>query len=605
MSNQATGSRRRFLKQVGLAGAALSTGMPTVKAQTAAIGNGPRTISVNLQPHSTQAQIHFIHGANGCSKKLLPGFPDLDDQFNAMGVVDIRTHDWFGVCDLDGKIDPANIVQPVFASSSGDKSKAQTLLADIANKRTMVLDAAAGSGLNFAPSDVYLKTVQQKVKNAEILFRIGRSLGASNVFPTSGAALDTYTSLVKQLVQRYGIDYARYGLPRPIKYWEVGNEPDISIFFEGSAGDYNHFFETIFNAIKSVDPAAKVGANGAARVPNPDQQYITGFLDYCNSHGIKLDFFSWHHYTKRTMDPYDYFVLGQRIRKNLRDYRFDQAESFLTEWNMTATVSEQYVSAVQAPTAAGFICSALTYMQDAGIDKAYFYRCDGLHLGMFNQESTYTYAAKAYLAFNQLRATPYRLAAESVGRPPNNGSEPDIGQDTLGFTVLAGTDQPLGQGGARKLQILLSNYQIDPNYDDSYNGTMYRQYAIDISKDADHVDAGLYYGGEDPSQLNNSNSASIEGGLVNPSGHVPNQVLSYSDNNGLILNVNVPASAGYSRYQASFAWITESANLNSAALDVLSGAPAVSGSIPSHGTISISRPELVPGRVLLVTLELS
>ncbi|WP_243465270.1 hypothetical protein [Photorhabdus temperata] len=42
-----------------------------------------------------------VNGLNGVPKSLAPGFPDLDDQFNQMGITHIRIHDGFGIGDMD------------------------------------------------------------------------------------------------------------------------------------------------------------------------------------------------------------------------------------------------------------------------------------------------------------------------------------------------------------------------------------------------------------------------------------------------------------------------------------------------------------------------
>jgi len=82
--------------------------------------------------------------------------------------------------------------------------------------------------------------------------------------------MKAYKEFVKVLVERYdgdGIDDMP-GLERPIKYWEVINEPSTSItsklegksygFFKGDAKDYFEVLKVTYEAIKEADKDAKV-----------------------------------------------------------------------------------------------------------------------------------------------------------------------------------------------------------------------------------------------------------------------------------------------------------------------------------------------------------
>lgn len=49
----------------------------------------------------TNGVLKAVNGANGIPISIAPGFPDLQDQFNQMGITHIRLHDCFGVADID------------------------------------------------------------------------------------------------------------------------------------------------------------------------------------------------------------------------------------------------------------------------------------------------------------------------------------------------------------------------------------------------------------------------------------------------------------------------------------------------------------------------
>ncbi|EIK69572.1 hypothetical protein PseBG33_2193 [Pseudomonas synxantha BG33R] len=149
--------------------------------------------------------------------------------------------------------------------------------------------------------------------------------------------------------------------------------------------------------IKSVDASIQVGTSGVANPAANDKGYVDGLLDYCKSNNVPLDFFSWHHYCDGSSDPFDCYVLGKKVRDLLNRKGFITTKSFLTEWHITPLVDTGRVSAAQVMQTASLICSSLIYMQDAHIDKSYFYRCDAMHLGFINKEKTILMQQKHFL----------------------------------------------------------------------------------------------------------------------------------------------------------------------------------------------------------------
>ncbi|PWU41538.1 hypothetical protein DK265_00195 [Pseudomonas aeruginosa] len=558
----------------------------------------PRTINVTIKEHDATKTIKMLNGGNGSPRNLFPGYPALKTSFSELGIFDIRTHDWFGVADIDSGMNPENVSQPIY--SSKDKQKARQLFANIANKRQILLNASKNEApnWNYEATDLYIKEAQGVSDKVEILFRIGRSLGDGNRKPDPQA----YSDWAKSVVKRYSTNYASHGISRPILYWEIWNEPDLASFYDGTPSDFYTFYSTVAKAIKSVNPNIKVGGPGVANPVADNKAFVDDFLDYCKKNKTPLDFYSWHHYCDGSSDPYDYYAIGQKISSLIQSKAPSGTRSFLTEWNITPTVTIGTTSAVQTMQTASFICSALTYMQDASIDKSYFYRCDAMHLGLFNNDKKYTYASKAFIVFENMRSTPYRLYTQSVGIP--EGVPPR--QDTLGYTCLAGTDKPLTQKGARKVQILISNYTIDRDYVKSEK-YQFPQYSISTGNDELHIDKN-YYGGKDPSNLHNTNDKSISSTPANfPPGSLSLQETNYKDNNGLVLNIQVPDTLGVKNYKATFSWLADgkpniSADLN--IKDLNTAIPPQSGKI-TNNLIQIQRPEVTEYVVLLVTLDLS
>ncbi|HGJ5875619.1 MAG TPA: hypothetical protein ACHBX0_03450 [Arsenophonus sp.] len=51
----------------------------------------------------------FLKQANGTPISFAPVLPDLEQQFAQMGIVDLRTHDWDELCDIDNYFDSPDI----------------------------------------------------------------------------------------------------------------------------------------------------------------------------------------------------------------------------------------------------------------------------------------------------------------------------------------------------------------------------------------------------------------------------------------------------------------------------------------------------------------
>lgn len=74
-------------------------------------------------------------------------------------------------------------------------------------------------------------------------------------------------------------------------YFEVWNEPDLGVFFDGKKADYFRLYEVTARAIKDVDEKLRVGGPATSA-----SKWIGSFLDYCQEHNVPLDFVSTHQY---------------------------------------------------------------------------------------------------------------------------------------------------------------------------------------------------------------------------------------------------------------------------------------------------------------------
>jgi len=343
--------------------------------------------TINVDADTVTGQIRSLQGLNAGPRPPFPSMADLTSQYSAIGVDYVRTHDYFGPCDMN-EIFPDWDADPTLESS-----------------------------YDFASSDQELNAIQ--AAGAEVLFRIGYSWGDPTAPITYVAYEDQakWAEIARHVVMHYNDGWAN-GFYYDIRYWEVWNEPDISIFWTGTPDEYFQLYEATAQALKTHDPTLRVG--GPALCCN--WEFLAAFLAYAQANGVPVDFISWHTYTPDPYDPYEQAEAAQYLR-NL--FGFPDAELVLDEWNYyPGAVNENWNAKGAAYTA-----SFLAYMQDTPIVISNRYRGNGggiasTGMGLFNDDGTYKKPAYTYLAHRWLLDTPLRLAA--------------TGSDALGYTVLAG-----------------------------------------------------------------------------------------------------------------------------------------------------------------------
>jgi xylan 1,4-beta-xylosidase len=393
--------------------------------------------SLQVDAGKVIGQIRSFQGLNGPPSPVMAGLPNLVEQYKYLRINQVRTHDAMGPSEIDSKfilgngelawlipdnVQRAGVVQAgnasiIFPHWSADPEKPESY--------------------NFVPTDKMIAAI--RASGAEVFYRIGRSWGA-NVNPPED--FDKFASVVKHIAMHYNQGWAN-GFHDDIRYWEFWNEPD-GLFWSGTPQQFYSLYEKTARALKSVDPALKVGGDGKA-FPSDDGGYREGFIDYCASHQVPLDFYSWHTYANGSADPYDAVRLAKEIRGILDTHGFPRAESILSEWNLSADFTETEKAELQGANNAAYIGAVLSYLQDTSIDHAHFYRGDAAWMGLFGLDGKYFKTAYTFKAMGKMLDTPQRLSV--------------AGTDTFGFAALAGRS-----ADGDTVQILISNYAIPANY---------------------------------------------------------------------------------------------------------------------------------------------
>lgn len=394
--------------------------------------------AVHVDADKVIGQIRDFQGLNGQPTPVLKGLPNVVRQYRELRTSLVRTHDMMGPADIDAIFKFDNIWQEWLIPDPTVRRGA----VDNGNKSIIFpnpnADPENTASYNFGPTDKVMAAIH--AAGAHVYYRIGRSWGTQATPPVN---FDSYADEVKHVAMHYNQGWD-HGFHYGIKYWEFWNEPDEVFFWTGTPQQFYELYAKTARALKSVDPTLMVGGPGIAHPAHPSP-YREGFLDYCKKHNVPFDFYSWHAYAIGSADPYDGVRLARNIRKILDDHGYPHAQSILSEWNLTPDFSEAEKTELEGPHNAAFIGAALTYLQDAPLDAAIFYRGDAAWMGLFDLKGNYFKAAYTFKAMGRMQDTPQRLAV--------------TGADTDGFAVLAGKS-----ADDRSVQIFLSNYEIPADY---------------------------------------------------------------------------------------------------------------------------------------------
>lgn len=411
----------------------------------------------------TNRILKMLNGMNGVPVSLAPGFPDVTDSVESLGIQDFRIHDLLGAGDIDTGFDPARndaLFQLLPTVPDTEKVRAKQFICDFANRRVVFPNAAAGmasqdlvlalSEPNFSITDHCIEALKalssriQSCKPITVLFRLGRCLGGGYEPP---ADFDIYASLVQELVRRYDPVSSDATQKRLIEvHWEIWNETDFTAFWNSSdPTDYYGFYDKVARAIRTVNPCAKVGGAAVAYGFNPGGAYIDGFLDHCVKSGSPIDFLTWHHYADSTSDPQNIIDVSADIDRALHKVGLEGMDHYCSEWNLSPFGSIQNYTKMQSAINAAFIVSTFIYMQTTSISKAHYYRGDALPFGLFNNntEAGYTHAVQAFWILSQLRETPVVLSATNT--------------EKTGIALLALTNE-----NRSVINIVVANYHVDP-----------------------------------------------------------------------------------------------------------------------------------------------
>ncbi len=151
-----------------------------------------------------------------------------------------------------------------------------------------------------------------------------------------------WSLLVQKTVERYsGRDTvlpcgAMYDFWKSDLYYEVWNEPDLESFgkwrYQAGGKSYSDLY---FYSVKGAEAATNVFPfkTGGPVTTALYKNWIQKFLDYVIANNLRLDFISWHHYSKKTDDyTRDVINLNKWLGESPRYDKFENLPKIISEW---------------------------------------------------------------------------------------------------------------------------------------------------------------------------------------------------------------------------------------------------------------------------------
>jgi xylan 1,4-beta-xylosidase len=180
-------------------------------------------------------------------------------------------------------------------------------------------------------------------------------------------------NLTEHFTERYGADEVKTW------YFEVWNEPNLTPWFwTGTQEEYFKLYQYSANAVKSVNPAYRVGGPGTAGAA-----WESELIDYCTKNNLPIDFISTHAYgvnqghldeygnSGTVLAPQEFAVSGDVLqsRKEISESSKPNLELHYTEWSASYTPSDPIHDSYHE---AAYVLQKLKQVGDAAQSMSYW-----------------------------------------------------------------------------------------------------------------------------------------------------------------------------------------------------------------------------------------
>jgi hypothetical protein len=172
-----------------------------------------------------------------------------------------------------------------------------------------------------------------------------------------------YAEVVAHVVMHYEQGWPGTGQIFDFDYIEIGNEPNLSSFWNGTKQDFLNLYTVVAHRLSQIGGSFKIGGPGLADINLTD--WTTSFLGHVTGIGVPLDFFSWHAYWD---DPTRVVGVIEAGTNLLMDQGFGQIERIFDEYGLGLLSDSQWGTM----TAALHLTEVLIGAAHHGIDIACF-----------------------------------------------------------------------------------------------------------------------------------------------------------------------------------------------------------------------------------------
>ncbi|TRZ52394.1 hypothetical protein D4R99_02770 [bacterium] len=125
-------------------------------------------------------------------------------------------------------------------------------------------------------------------------------------------------------------------------YYEVWNEPDLETFGKWSYTGGKNYSDLYFYSVKGAQQAQNVlpFKIGGPVTTTLYKNWIQKFLDYVILNNLRIDFISWHHYSKKTNDYTDDIVnLNKWLSEDPKYIPYQKLPKIISEWGYDSAVN--------------------------------------------------------------------------------------------------------------------------------------------------------------------------------------------------------------------------------------------------------------------------
>ncbi len=166
---------------------------------------------------------------------------------------------------------------------------------------------------------------------------------------------DDWSYVVQKTIERYSGKYNQFcgnvkGALLQDIYYEVWNEPDLETFGKWSIYGGKDYRQLYYYSAIGAGRAQNVNNFflGGPATTRPYQSWMQGFLRYVRDNKLRLDFISWHHYSKNIDDYADdirnvnswlatsEFTVFQNIPKIITEWGYDSEPNPIADTNVGA-----------------------------------------------------------------------------------------------------------------------------------------------------------------------------------------------------------------------------------------------------------------------------